>query len=251
MIEVKSEDEIQRMQRAGRIVAQTLKILKDMVAPGVSTMDLENRAEAFINDAGGKPAFKGYRGFPACICSSVNDQVVHGIPSKKRVLKEGDIVSIDLGVIYEGFYGDAALTVPVGRVEPEVQRLLDVTRKALEVALPVAREGARVSDIGHAVQSLVESEGFSVVRHFVGHGIGKRLHEEPQVPNFGKPGRGPRLISGMVLAIEPMVNAGGFDVKVLDDGWTAVTKDGSKSAHFEHTVLVTPDGGRALTITEE
>ena len=251
MIEVKSEDEIQRMQRAGRIVAQTLKILKDMVAPGVSTMDLENRAEAFINDAGGKPAFKGYRGFPACICSSVNDQVVHGIPSKKRVLKEGDIVSIDLGVIYEGFYGDAALTVPVGRVEPEVQRLLDVTRKALEVALPEAREGARVSDIGHAVQSLVESEGFSVVRHFVGHGIGKRLHEEPQVPNFGKPGRGPRLISGMVLAIEPMVNAGGFDVKVLDDGWTAVTKDGSKSAHFEHTVLVTPDGGRALTITEE
>ena len=251
VIEIRGEDEIRRMEQAGAIVARTLWVLEEMVAPGVSTMDLENRAEAVIDEAGGKPAFKGYRGYPACICSSVNDQVVHGIPSKKRVLKEGDIVSIDLGVLYEGFYGDAALTVPVGRIDPEVQRLLDVTRQALAVALPEAREGARVSDIGHAVQSLVEGAGFSVVRHFVGHGIGKRLHEDPQIPNFGKPGRGQRLKSGMTLAIEPMVNAGGFDVKVLDDGWTAVTKDGSRSAHFEHTVLVTPEGGRALTIMKD
>ncbi|MCK4910744.1 MAG: type I methionyl aminopeptidase [Thermodesulfovibrionales bacterium] len=251
MIEVRSEDEIRRMERAGEIVARTLEALKEMVAPGVSTMDLEDRAEAVIAEAGGKPAFKGYRGYPAIICSSVNDQVVHGIPSKKRVLREGDIVSIDLGVVYDGFYGDAALTVPVGNVDPEVQRLLDVTKQALAVALPEAREGARVSDIGHAVQSYVESEGFSVVRHFVGHGIGKKLHEEPQVPNFGKPGSGQRLKSGMTLAIEPMVNAGGFDVKVLDDGWTAVTADGSLSAHFEHTVLVTADGGRPLTIKKD
>ncbi len=251
MIEVRSESEIARMERAGAIVARTLGALEEMVAPGVSTMDLEKRAEAIIEEAGGKPAFKGYRGYPASICSSVNEQVVHGIPSARRVLKEGDIVSIDLGVIYDGFYGDAALTVPVGSIEPEVQRLLEVTRQALAVALPEAREGARVSDIGYAVQSYVEGEGFSVVRHFVGHGIGKRLHEEPQIPNFGKPGKGPRLKSGMTLAIEPMVNAGGFDVKVLDDGWTAVTKDGSLSAHFEHTVLVTAKGGRALTIKKE
>ncbi len=251
MIEVRSEDEIHRMERAGGIVARTLEALEEMVAPGVSTMDLENRAEAVIAEAGGKPAFKGYRGYPACICSSVNDQVVHGIPSEKRVLREGDIVSIDLGVIYDGFYGDAALTLAVGKVLPEAQRLMDVTRQSLAVALSEARDGARVSDIGYAVQSYVEKEGFSVVRHFVGHGIGKKLHEEPQIPNFGKPGRGPRLKSGMTLAIEPMINAGGFDVRVLDDGWTAVTTDGSLSAHFEHTVLVTPDGGRALTIKKE
>lgn len=251
MIEVRSEAEILRMEQAGAIVARTLGALKEMVAPGVSTMDLENRAEAVIDEAGGKPAFKGYRGYPACICSSVNEQVVHGIPSVHRVLCEGDIVSIDLGVVYDGFYGDAALTIPVGKVDPKAQRLLDVTRQALAVALPEARDGARVSDIGYAVQSYVEGEGFSVVRHFVGHGIGKRLHEDPQVPNFGVPGRGPRLKSGMTLAIEPMVNAGGFDVKVLDDGWTAVTKDGSLSAHFEHTVLVTAEGGRALTIKKD
>ena len=251
MIEVRSEDEIRSMEQAGALVARTLGALQEMVAPGVSTMDLENRAEAVIADSGGRPAFKGYRGYPACICSSVNDQVVHGIPSEHRVLRQGDIVSIDLGVVYDGFYGDAALTVPVGEISPETRRLLDVTEQALFVALPEAREGARVSDIGYAVQSYVEGEGFSVVRHFVGHGIGKRLHEDPQIPNFGKPGRGPRLKSGMTLAIEPMVNAGGFDVKVLDDGWTAVTKDGSLSAHFEHTVLVTAEGGRALTIKKD
>jgi methionyl aminopeptidase len=251
VIVVKSDEEVLKIERACSIVARTLRELKEMVAPGVSTMDLENRAEEVISSSGGRPAFKGYRGFPASICASVNDQVVHGIPSPKRVLGEGDIVSIDLGVIYEGFYGDAALTVPVGEISAEARRLLEVTREALTAALPEARDGARVSDIGHAVQRHVEEAGYSVVRSFVGHGIGKMLHEEPQIPNFGRPGRGPRLKSGMTLAIEPMVNAGGFEVRILEDGWTAVTVDRSLSAHFEHTVLVTPEGGRPLTIIEQ
>lgn len=251
MIEIRGAEEVESMERAGQIVARTLAAIKEMVAPGLSTMDLENRASEVIAACGGKPAFKGYRGYPACICASVNEQVVHGIPSIKRVLHEGDIVSIDLGVIYEGFYGDAALTVPVGDISAEARKLLEVTKEALDVALLEARDGRRVSDIGYAVQSHVERAGFSVVRNFVGHGIGKRLHEEPQIPNFGRPGRGPRLKSGMTLAIEPMVNAGGFDVKVLEDGWTAVTTDRSLSAHFEHTVLVTPEGGRPLTIMKE
>lgn len=251
MIELRSEEDIQKMERAGSIVASTLQAIKEMVEPGLTTMDLEKKACRVIAESGGKPAFKGYRGYPACICASVNEQVVHGIPSVKRLLKEGDIVSIDLGVIYEGYYGDAALTVPVGEITPEAKRLMKVTLESLELAILNARDGARVSDIGHAVQSHVEKNGYSVVKHFVGHGIGKRLHEEPQVPNFGRPGRGPRLKSGMTLAIEPMVNAGGFDVAVLDDGWTAVTTDGSLSAHFEHTVLVTPEGGRPLTIVKD
>jgi len=239
------------MERASQMVARTLMSLKEMVRPGISTQDLEEKAEAAIAAGGGRPAFKGYRGYPACLCTSVNEQVVHGIPSVKMVLQERDIISIDLGIILDGYYGDAAITVPVGPIEkmsPEVLRLLEVTKGALAVAIPEAREGRRVSDIGHAVQKYVEEAGCSVVRSFVGHGIGKQLHEDPQVPNFGKPGLGPRLKSGMTLAIEPMVNAGGFDVKVLADGWTAVTTDGSLSAHFEHTVLVGPDGGRPLTV---
>lgn len=251
MIVVKSEEEVSKIERACSIVALTLKELEQMVAPGLTTRDLEKRAEEVIASNGGTPAFKGYRGFPASICTSVNDQVVHGIPSPKRVLREGDIVSIDLGVIYDGFYGDAAVTVPVGEIVPGTRRLMEVTREALHAAIPEARDGARVSDIGNAVQRHAEAAGFSVVRSFVGHGIGKSLHEEPQIPNFGRPGRGPRLRSGMTLAIEPMVNAGRFEVRILDDGWTAVTVDGSISAHFEHTVLVTPEGGRPLTIIEQ
>lgn len=235
------------MREAGRIVARTLKELESMVAVGISTMDLEIRAEQCILDSGARPAFKGYRGFPRCICASINEEVVHGIPSKERMLRQGDIISIDLGVEYEGFFGDAALTVAVGKVDDSTLRLMEVTRGALEAALPHARTGNRISDIGHAVQRYVEEQGFSVVRSFVGHGIGKSLHEDPQVPNFGMPGRGPRLKTGMTLAIEPMVNAGGYDVRVLQDGWTAVTADGSLSAHYEHTVLVTPDGAEVLT----
>ena len=249
MILVKSSDEVARMEAASRIVAETLALLEREVAVGISTHDLDRMAEEYIQSQGGKPAFKGYGGYPATICTSLNEQVIHGIPSKKRKLAEGDIIGIDLGVVYDGFVGDAARTFAVGRISPEAEALMKVTAKALKLGIAQAREGNRVSDIGHAVQSHVEAAGYSVVRSFVGHGIGKKLHEEPQVPNFGSPGKGPRLKSGMTLAIEPMVNAGGADVKVLADGWTAVTADGSLSAHFEHTVLVTPDGGRPLSVT--
>ena len=248
MILVKSADEIAKMERACQIVAATLVKLKEMVGPGITTMDLERKAEELISASGGRPAFKGYRGYPACICASVNSEVIHGIPSARTRLKEGDIVGIDLGVSYEGFYGDAALTVAVGKVSDEASRLMEATSKALELAIEEARSGNRVSDIGYAVQRHVEGFGYSVVRSFVGHGIGKSLHEEPQVPNYGPPGRGPRLKPGMTLAIEPMVNAGDSEVKVLEDGWTAVTVDGSLSAHFEHTVVVTEKGGRVLTL---
>lgn len=248
MILVKSADEIAKMERACQIVAHTLAKLKAMVGPGITTMDMERMAEESIAASGGKPAFKGYRGYPACICASVNSEVIHGIPSARTRLKEGDIVGIDLGVSYEGFYGDAALTVAVGRVSSDASRLMEATSKALELAIAEASVGNRVSDIGYAVQRHVEELGYSVVRSFVGHGIGKSLHEEPQVPNYGPPGRGPRLKPGMTLAIEPMVNAGASDVRVLDDGWTAVTVDGSLSAHYEHTVVVTEKGGRVLTL---
>ena len=249
MIVCRSAAEVERLARVNALVARVLAELKRAVVPGVTTAALDALAERRLAEAGADPAFKGYHGYPATICASVNEQVVHGIPSK-RVLESGDIVSLDMGATLDGFYGDCAVTVAVGAIEPEAARLLEVTEEALGQGLSVVRAGARVSDIGAAVQAYVEARGFSVVREFVGHGIGTRLHEEPQIPNYGIPGRGPRLAEGMVLAIEPMVNMGKAGVKVLSDGWTAVTKDGSLSAHFEHTVVVTGSGCRILTKAE-
>ncbi len=235
------------MRAPNQLVAAILAKLAAAVAPGVTTAELDALAEQWAREAGGVPAFKGYRGFPATLCVSVNDEVVHGIPSPARVLRAGDIVSIDMGVKLGGFYGDSALTVPVGDVPKETTALLEVTRQSLERAIAQVRVGGRLSDIGHAVQEWVEAHGYSVVREFVGHGIGEALHEEPQIPNYGKPGRGPTLAEGMVLAIEPMVAMGRPETKVLKDGWTAVTRDGSLAAHFEHTVAVTKDGPAVLT----
>jgi methionyl aminopeptidase len=238
------------MRAAGRLVGEVLTALTPRVAPGVTTAELDDIAEKMITDAGAIPAFKGYHGYPATICASINEEVIHGIPSGQRVLREGDILSIDVGASLEGYFGDSAITLPVGQVSEEAARLLTVTEEALYKAIEVARPGGRVSDIGHAVQKHVEAYGFSVVREFVGHGIGQRMHEEPQVPNYGEAGRGPRLAEGMVLAIEPMVNAGKPAVKVLSDGWTAVTRDKSLSAHFEHTVAITASGAWILTARE-
>ncbi len=234
------------MRAANALVADVLAELATMVAPGVTTQDLDQAAEKLVREGGAEPAFKGYRGYPSTLCASINDQVVHGIPST-RALNEGDIISLDMGVKLNGFYGDSAVTVPVGKVSEEAAALLRVTREALEKGIAQVRLGGRVSDIGHAIQLHVEAHGFSVVREFVGHGIGSALHEEPQIANYGEPGRGPRLAEGMTLAIEPMVNIGRPAVKVLADGWTAVTKDGSLSAHFEHTVAVTKTGPLVLT----
>lgn len=244
---LKTPDEIELMRKSSLVVAQVLRFLRDKVSPGATTLDLERLAEAETKRLGARPAFKGYRGYPFCLCTSVNSEIVHGMPSAAKKLKEGDILSIDFGVVMDGFYGDAAITVPVGRVGGEAQRLMTVTEASLEDAIEMARPGNRLSDISAAVQRRVEAEGFSVVRDFVGHGIGRELHEAPQVPNFGMPGRGPRLKAGMVLAIEPMINMGGYGVKVLADGWTAVTADGSLSAHFEHTVAVTENGPYVLS----
>ena len=236
------------MRRSGRIVRQVLEATRDAVAPGRSTMDLERIAEKKIRDLGAKPAFKGYYDYPCVLCTSLNNEIVHGIPSEKRMLKAGDIVSIDCGVVLDGYYGDAAITVAVGDgLKPELQKLLDVTRESLEQGIKAARVGNTIGDVGAAVQRHVEANGFSVVRDFVGHGIGTRLHEEPQVPNYGTPGYGPKLRDGMVLAIEPMVNMGGPQTRVLDDKWTAVTEDGSFSAHFEHCIAVTKNGPLILT----
>jgi len=236
------------MRRAGKVVRQVLNHVREQVRPGATTQDLENAAEAKLKELGAKAAFKGYHGYPCVLCTSVNSEVVHGIPSKKRVLKEGDIVSVDCGAIVDGFYGDAAITIPVGdKIDGKTQRLLAATQASLQAAIDTVRPGATLGDIGAAVQELVEAEGFSVVRDFVGHGIGTRMHEDPQVPNFGQRGRGMKLKEGMVLAIEPMVNAGKPGVEVLKDGWTAVTEDGSMSAHFEHTVAVTATGAMILT----
>jgi methionyl aminopeptidase len=246
MIVCKSAAEIEKMRAANGLVADVLAALADRVAPGVTTAELDALAEALVRKAGAEPAFKGYKGYPATLCASVNEQVVHGIPSDRRLL-EGDIISLDMGVKLNGFYGDSAVTVPVGKVSPEVLQLLRVTQESLARGIEQVRPGGRVSDIGHAIQEHVEASGFSVVREFVGHGIGASLHEEPQIANYGEPGRGPRLAEGMVLAIEPMVNMGRPGVKVLADGWTAVTRDGSLSAHFEHTVAVTKDGHVVLT----
>jgi methionyl aminopeptidase len=236
------------MRRSGRIVRQVLNEVSSLVKPGVNTMDLERAAEKLIRDSGAKPAFKGYYDYPCVLCTSINDEIVHGIPNESRVLKAGDIVSIDVGVVLEGFYGDAAVTVPVGdEISPETRKLLDVTRESLQKAIEQMRIGNTVGDVGAAVQELVEANGFSVVRDFVGHGIGTRLHEDPQVPNFGSRGHGTRLKEGMVLAIEPMVNAGKPGARLLEDKWTAVTEDGSASAHFEHCVAVTKNGPLVLT----
>ena len=235
------------MRAANQLVARVLAALAGAVAAGVTTADLDALAERLVRAAGAEPAFKGYRGYPATLCASINQEVVHGIPSPTRALRTGDIVSLDMGVKLDGYYGDSAVTVPVGDVPEKTRELLRVTREALERAIQQVRVGGRLSDIGHAVQEWVEAHGFSVVREFVGHGIGERLHEEPQIPNYGQPGRGPKLAEGMVLAIEPMVAMGRPDVKVLGDGWTAVTKDGSLAAHFEHTVAVTAAGPLVLT----
>lgn len=244
---LKSSDEIESMRRSSLVVAEVLQYLRDKVKPGATTMDLERLAEAETKRLGARPAFKGYRGYPFCLCTSVNNEIVHGMPSARKLLKDGDILSIDFGVLLDGFYGDAAITVAVGSIGDEPERLMRVTEASLYDAIEMARPGNRLSDISAAVQSRVEAEGFSVVRDFVGHGIGRSLHEAPQVPNFGIPGRGVRLKAGMVLAIEPMINLGGYGVRVLEDGWTAVTADGSLSAHFEHTVAITEDGPYVLS----
>lgn len=246
MIILKSKAEVEKIAKASRIVASTLQGLKAYVNPGMTTLMLDAFAEKRIIEAGGIPAFKGYRNFPATLCVSVNEEVVHGIPSEK-ILKDGDIVGMDLGVIVDGFYGDAAITVPIGEVDEEILRLLDVTEKSLYAGISQGLAGGRLSDISHAVQSTVEPHGYSIVTDFVGHGIGRSLHEEPQIPNFGPKGKGPRLKEGMVLAIEPMVNIGKPEVEVLEDGWTAVSSDRSFSAHFEHTVAITKDGPVVLT----
>ncbi len=246
MIVCRSAAELEKLARVNALVARVLVELAAMIVPGVTTAEVDAVAEKRLREAGAEPAFKGYHGYPATICASVNEQVVHGIPSGRK-LAAGDIISVDLGAKMDGFYGDSAVTVAVGPVTPEAAKLLEVTRQSLAEALAVVKAGARLSDIGAAVQRHVEANGFSVVREFVGHGIGATLHEEPQIPNYGTAGRGPRLAEGMVLAIEPMVNIGQAGVKVLSDGWTAVTKDGSLSAHFEHTVAVTADGCRVLT----
>ncbi|HUK24830.1 MAG TPA: type I methionyl aminopeptidase [Terriglobales bacterium] len=244
----KSAAEIDKMRRSGRMVRQVLDHVRSLVSPGASTMDLEHAAERKIKELGAKPAFKGFYDYPCVLCTSINDEIVHGIPSEKRTLKAGDIVSIDCGVVLDGYYGDAAITVPVdGSLPPQVEKLLQVTEASLYKGIEQARIGNSVGDVGAAVQEYVEANGFSVVREFVGHGIGTRLHEEPQVPNFGLRGHGARLRDGMVLAIEPMVNSGRPETRVLDDKWTAVTADGSCSAHFEHCVAVTKDGPVILT----
>jgi methionyl aminopeptidase len=244
---LKSAAEIEKMRKAGRVVREALELVREIVKPGLTTLDLEKAAEAKIKALGAKAAFKGYHGYPCVLCTSINSEVVHGIPSKKRVLREGDIVSVDCGAFVEGYCGDAAITVPVGEISVDAARLLRVTEQSLHAGIAVVKPGATLGDVGAAVQKVVEAEGFSVVRDFVGHGIGAAMHEDPQVPNYGVPGHGLRLKAGMVIAIEPMVNAGKADVRVLPDGWTAVTIDGGMSAHFEHTVAVTETGARILT----
>lgn len=247
MIELKSPREIALMRRGGHILAEVVERLRASVKPGMSTLEIDEDVEEFIRSRGARPAFKGYRGFPATVCISINEEVVHGIPSAHRRVKEGDIVGLDLGCIVEGYYADCAFTLPIGEVPARVQELLEATRQSLDAGIAECRSGRRLSDVSHAIQRHVEGHGFSVVRAFVGHGIGRALHEEPQVPNFGDPGRGPQLKPGMVLAIEPMVTMGSWEVRILDDGWTAVTKDGSLAAHFEHTIAVTESGPEVLT----
>jgi methionyl aminopeptidase len=248
VIQLKSSREVELMAQGGKILGDTVETLRAAVRPGISTGELDEIAETFIRShEGAVPAFKGLYGFPGSICASVNSEIVHGIPSKKRVLKDGDIISIDVGVGYKGYFTDSATTVAVGTISPETQRLLDVTQRSLEAGISAATLGNHIGDIGAAVQAVVEAAGFSVVRDLVGHGIGVEFHEEPQVPNYGKPKRREKLVTGLTLAIEPMVNIGGPATKTLSDRWTIVTADGSLSAHFEHTVAITEDGPRVLT----
>ncbi len=247
MIRLKSAREIELMRDSGKVAAMVLQKLGDLISPGITTAELDKRAEKLIRGAGGEPAFLGYQGFPGSICTSINEEVVHGIPGLRR-LKEGDIISIDIGVCLKGYYSDTAVTYPVGGISPLARRLIDVTRKSLEKSIKAMRCGGHLSDISHAVQKYVENNRFSVVYSYAGHGIGTEMHEEPQVPNLGPPGHGPRLQPGMVLAIEPMVNVGGADVEMLDDGWTVVTRDRSLSAHFEHSVALGEDGPVVLTV---
>jgi methionyl aminopeptidase len=250
VIVLKSPREVERMRAAGHILAEVKERLRAMTRPGVSTWDIDQDVEAFIESRGAKSAFKGYRGYPATVCTSINEEVVHGIPSPKRKLREGDIVGLDLGCIVEGYYADCAITLPVGEVTARVQELLDVTRESLDKAIVQCRPGNRIGDVSHAVQTHCESHGFGVVRAFVGHGIGRSLHEDPQVPNFGEAGTGKPLKAGMVLAIEPMVTMGTWEVRVLEDRWTAVTQDGSWAAHFEDTIAITDNGPEILTRVE-
>jgi methionyl aminopeptidase len=247
VIELKSTTQIEHMRAAGQILAEAFRMCRDLVKPGVSTFEIDREVEALIRGRKAKPAFKGYRGYPATICASINEEVVHGIPAAKRRLREGDIIGLDLGAIVEGYYADAAVTLPVGEITDETRRLLDVTRESLDHAIAQCQPGNRVGDVAAAVQRHVEGAGFGIVRAFVGHGIGRALHEDPQVPNFGEPGRGPLLRPGMVLALEPMVTMGHWEVRVLADQWTAVTVDGSLAAHFEHTVAVSEKGPDVLT----
>ena len=247
MIILKSPREINIMRKANKIVAETHEYLKELIKPGISTAEIDRKGEEFIREQGAEPSFKGYRGYPASVCVSINDEVVHGIPSEERILQEGDIVSLDIGTFYEGFNGDAARTFPVGKISKEAQKLLKVTKEALNKGIAQALYKNRLSDISHAVQTHVEKNNFSVVREYVGHGIGRDMHEAPQIPNFGSPGHGPLLKEGMTLAIEPMVNIGDFKVKTLDDNWTVVTEDGSLSAHFEHTIAITKNGPEILS----
>jgi len=246
MIILKSPEEIEKLTKSCQIVAETFEYLRNKIKPGITTKEIELLAETYIRERDAIPAFKGYRGFPGSICASVNEEVIHGIPSD-RILLQGDIIGIDLGVYKDGFYGDAAHTFPVGQIKSDREKLLRITEEALYKGIEQAREGNRISDISHAIQKHVEAKGYSVVKAFVGHGIGQELHEDPQVPNFGRPGHGPRLRPGMTLAIEPMVNERGYEVVILDDGWTAVTMDGGLSAHFEHTILITEDAPQILT----
>jgi len=247
MIILKSRQEIERIRKASVVVADVLEYIRSMIQPGVTTELLDVAAERFIRSAGAEPAFKGYRGYTKTLCTSLNNEIVHGIPSEKVCLRQGDIISIDVGAIVDGFYGDAAATFPVGRISSTAERLIQTTEQALAHGIEKARPGNHLYDVSHAIQTFVESRGYSVVKDFVGHGIGRNLHEDPQIPNFGNKGQGPRLKAGMVLAIEPMVNTGGSATVVKDDHWTAVTADGSLSAHFEHTVAITPEGPWTLT----
>jgi methionyl aminopeptidase len=247
MIIIKSSREIEQLKKSNVIVAEVFEKLKGMIHPGVTTKELDEIAEEYILLKGARPAFKGYKGFPATLCISINEEVVHGIPSRRQ-LKEGDIVSLDVGVNFVGYFGDAAITLPVGEIDQGAKRLLEVTEKALTIGIEKAKIGNRLFDISFAIQRWVESHEFSVVRDFVGHGIGRDLHEEPQIPNFGAPHQGPRLEKGMVFALEPMVNEGTYEVRVLSDGWTVVTADGKRSAHFEHTIAITDDGAEILSV---
>ena len=250
MIEVKNDQELQKMREAGKVTAAVLKLMTEMVKPGISTLELDQAAEKTIRSFGATPLFLGYYGFPGSICASVNEEVVHGIPKKDRILKSGDIISIDTGARLDGFCSDAAITLGVGEVSDEAQRLMDVTKKSLYKAIGLVKPGIRLGDVQHAVETFAISQGMGVVRDYCGHGIGRNMHEEPSIPNFGKPGTGPLLEKGMTLAIEPMLTAGTYKVRELDDGWTVVTRDGSYAAHFEHTVAVTANGSEIFTAFE-